>query len=117
MKIYCKSREYKNILDRYVGKDVWVLCDLWIGGDHWSHNHFWIKLIIDNGDSYDCITAMASGEEGYRFSFDKELYCNVDKLRTRDKKTIKPLQPIEVLTTEDLFCLTEEDLLDEASEE
>lgn len=117
MKIYCKTREYKNILDKYVNRDVWVLCKIWMAGDHWSHNDFWIRLLADNGDSYDCVAAMASSESGFRLISDKSNYFSPENIRTRDKETIKPKEPIEVLTTSDLFCLTEEELLDEASEE
>lgn len=117
MKIYCKTREYKNILDKYVNRDVWVLCKIWIAGDHWSHNDFWVRLLTDNGDSYDCVSAMAGGESGFRLISEKSNYFSPENIRTRDKENLKPKEPIEVLTTSDLFCLTEEELLDEASEE
>lgn len=121
MKIFCKTRDNVNRLDRFVGKDVWVKCRLWIGGNHWSYNDFWVKFISSDDTTYDVIAAICLEEDGgLREKTARDRYNGSKYIRTRNKENIRLVTPIEVLTTDELFSLdpkNPEDIEQEASEE
>ena len=118
MKIYCKTKEDRDILSKLVGKDFWILCDIWLKiGKRWSFNHQWVRIIDDLGDSYRCKYISAFGNENFRLSTEKSSTGSDAGASVLNKNEIRVVQPVEILTTDDLFCLTREDIEQEASEE
>lgn len=118
MKIYCRTRENRDILSKFVGKDFWILCDIWLNiGKRWSFNHQWVRVIADLGDSYRCKYISAFGDEDFKLFADKSSIGSDAGASVLKKNEIRVVQPVEILTTDDLFCLTREDIEQEASEE
>lgn len=123
MKIYCRTRERNNPLDRFIGKDAWVLCKLRKKDGELSRKNFWVRIFKEIDNQYLCNTAIVTNwttstdfDANVRFISDRNLYGE-STARLREKSSFEIVEPLEVLTTNELFILNEEDIINEASEE
>lgn len=123
MKIYCRTRERNNPLDRFIGKDIWVLCKLRKKDGELSLRNFWVRIFKEIDNQYLCNTAIVSNwttstdfDANLRFKSDRNLYGE-NTARLREKSSFEIVEPLEAITTDELFVLNEEDIIDEAAEE
>lgn len=116
MKIYC-NRTSDNILDKLVGKNVWILC-IYKGMPYYQYirifdateNTYRIAAIRDRQDNDDDINYMY--DEALRFQEDNvpEYILNEFAYWT-DKDNIIPVIPHEILSTKELIDMTQPDYL------
>lgn len=120
MKIYSSRQVFDNELDKYIGKDIWVLAhiDYYYGSVHISHDS-WVRLIAarkDTADGYLFEDYYLFNEAGlYDFQYDptsftytyrQDRLARANALSQRHmlkKKDITLIKPIEFHTTAELF--------------
>lgn len=101
MKIYCRTREYENKLDQYVGKDVWIKMR------HMSHS-YWVNLLCVQEYRIAPGTPLVQGYKGItiwtgsHYRSVQELVWVSECTRTIDSSYYID-QPLEVRTTEELM--------------
>lgn len=116
MKIYC-NRTSDNILDKLVGKNVWILCgyegiifNYYVRIFDATKNKYRIAFIRDRQDNDDDINYMY--DEAVRFQEDDvPEYVLNDFAVWSDKDRIRPIIPYEILSTKELIDMTQPDYL------
>lgn len=104
-------KDYQNELDRFIGKDVWVLCNFQRKDGDWSHQKAWIRIVGEDDDKYLINLALAGyGEYDSRSILEKDMYLN--RVRPKLKSELKLVKPIQALTTDEFFSEEEEDIGD-----
>lgn len=108
MKIYSSRQQYRYELDKYIGKDVWVLVHCIETG---YRRPTWIRILRSLG--YSDSTYEANVAEYFYFDEDDEDYVYtggesakeriLKEVRFLSKDLIEPSNPLELMSTEELF--------------
>ena len=103
MKIYSR---FENKVDRFVGQDAWVHCTYGSG-----YKSIWVRLLEKrtNTKSNDCYyransildTNLTSNKLFFGNDMDRQWFLNHVDLFL--EKSLKLIEPIEILTTRELF--------------
>lgn len=100
MKIYCSTDVG---LDKYVGKDVWVLCEFILTTrhnrkPHWSSAKFWVRFLSKIPDGYEINTCTATSNIETDYDYLLRIWDNLDYNRqTTFADKIRAVEPVEVL--------------------
>lgn len=100
MKIYCSTDVG---LDKYVGKDVWVLCEFMMSTrhnrkPHWSSARFWVRFLSKIPGGYEINTSVATSNIDGDYDYLLRVWDNLDyNHQTAFSNEIRAVEPVEVL--------------------
>lgn len=115
MKLYSSRQTYKNELDRFVGKDVWVLVDVEFEyRNRLVKRREWARILesLNLSDNYEgYVSNLISCDDLRRISDDEyhyryvgiNLHTDLTDRRYLNKDYFKLSKPLEILTTEELL--------------
>ena len=102
MKIYCNRRQYENELDRYIGQDIWIYTSLMSN----PRSGRYIRIVDKTKKLYTLNCVTKKNVEKMIALHDMVNFHNALKCQfkfTIEEVTASIIQPMEILTTEELF--------------
>lgn len=106
MRIYCNSSR-RNELDKFVGQDVWVLCEMKRVDPrtkefYWGRIPAWIRFISKDSENYTFnLTLSSAGNDDRRHINEKEMYTSREKTLPKDR--FRLVKPVQAYATDDFF--------------
>ena len=101
MKIYAASREYP--LDRFIGKDLWVLCEQYWGGHFFRPGIVYVRVIAKGHDGYKVNVVPKFTVDDFKGCGLKVLLNTLAGSHYVRFDDIKIRMPIEVITTSEML--------------
>lgn len=103
MEIYCSRRQYDNVLDRFVGKDIWIYTDLMCSNPRAGR---YIRIVGKTKNLYIINSAAKRNVE--RIVKTQDILTYENAITCTFKFTIEEVvrsvqRPLLVYTTEELF--------------